>query len=324
MIKALYIISIIAMFLLSILIKKKEEKIDIVTTFFVKIILFTCYNIVICMILTLFKINIDLIYLSIFNYIVMLYLAYKLIKTKTIQKYFIRKKDILAILIITGISLIISYINFGFPFNISYVQVDASNHYGRITDFFQNGEIEIGSIPGAYINYGIIFKLFFNSENSFDGYNIFIILEILKLTFSGILFYLAINKSINKPITYIVGILISIIYMIAYPLNGTLCGFVYLQMAINIINTILIIMINYKDINNKTKNILLFLLTFGLMFTYYILVPPVYAAIFLFELKNIKKNKLEVLKNILLIFLISCIAGLSFNILPSLLNSRKF
>ena len=91
--------------------------------------------------------------------------------------------------------------------------------------------------------------------------------------------------------SYIIAIILSCIYMLSYPLNGMLSGFVYLQMAVNIVNAILIVMENYKQIHNK--NVVLFLLTFGLMFTYYILVPPVFVAIFLYELKGFKENKLK-------------------------------
>lgn len=324
MIKYIYILSVITLFVISILIKKKEEKTDLVVTFFVGIILFTCYNIVICELLAILNININLLTLAIPNYIISVALLYKIIKTKKIQKYTISTKNILAVSIIIILGLIVSYVIFDFPsFNVPFVQVDASNHYGMITEFYETGKLDSEDIPGAYINYGIVFKIFFKPIEKFDGYNLFIILEIIKLIFSGILFYLALSKCIKGKLAYIIAILLSCIYMLAYPLNGMLCGFVYLQMAVNIVNAIIIVVLNYKQTNNAIKNIELFLLCFGLMFTYYILVPPVYVALFLYELKGFKQNKLRAIKNILAIFLLPCILGFSFYILPGLIDAQN-
>lgn len=119
-------------------------------------------------------------------------------------------------------------------------------------------------------------------------------------------------------------IIFSIVYMIGYPLNGMLSGFVYLQMAVNIVNTIIIIKINENEISNTMKNLLLFLLCFGLIFTYYILVPPVYVAIFIYEYVKHRKEKIKFIKNVLTIFLIPCIVAIVFFLLPTILNSNNF
>ena len=112
--------------------------------------------------------------------------------------------------------------------------------------------------------------------------------------------------------------------MVGYPLNGMLSGFVYLQMAINIVNAIIIVIINENEISNTMKNLLLFLLCFGLMFTYYILVPPVYIAIFIYEYIKYRKEKIKFVKNILEIFLIPCIAAILFFLMPSIVNQSNF
>lgn len=112
--------------------------------------------------------------------------------------------------------------------------------------------------------------------------------------------------------------------MIGYPLNGMLSGFVYLQMAVNIVNAIIIVIINENEISNTMKNLLLFLLCFGLMFTYYILVPPVYIAIFIYEYMKYRKEKIKFVKNVLEIFLIPCIVAISFFLLPSMVNQNSF
>lgn len=150
--KYIYLISVIILFTLSILVKRKEEKANFITTFFTNIIIFTCYNIVICMLLKALKIPITLLSLTITNIITSIIIICTIVKHKKIQKYYISLKDIIGITLIIIVGLIIAYINFGYPFKISYVTIDAANHYEMSTDFYQTGEIEIGSIPGTYIN----------------------------------------------------------------------------------------------------------------------------------------------------------------------------
>lgn len=322
--KVIYALSVLIIFTLAILIKKKEEKIDIITSLFVGGIILFCYNILECLTVRIFAKNIELLPLAIINFIISAVLLYKIIKDKSIQKFYIKLKDIFAVLIISVVAITVLLLTFGYPFKISFICTDAANHYEMITDFFMTGEIEPGIIAGSNINYGLIFKVLYDINNKIVGYNIFIILEIIKLIFSGVLFYLTIRKFIKTKFSYFISIVISLLYMLAYPLNGILSGFVYFQIAVNIIGAILIVMTNYEDISNKLKNILLFLLTFGLMFTYYILVPPVYIALFLFELKTFKKSKLTSIINILKIFLIPSLSGiLFFIILPKLGMSRN-
>lgn len=112
--------------------------------------------------------------------------------------------------------------------------------------------------------------------------------------------------------------------MVGYPLNGMLSGFVYLQMAVNIVNAIIIVIINENEISNTMKNLLLFLLCFGLMFTYYILVPPVYIAIFIYEYIKHRKEKIKFVKSVLEIFLIPCIVAILFFLLPTMINQNSF
>ena len=76
--------------------------------------------------------------------------------------------------------------------------------------------------------------------------------------------------------------------MIGYPLNSLLSGFSYLSLVLDIIIAILIV--NREEINKYYKMILMFLLNFGMFFSYYFFAPVVYLAIFLQIIIEIKKN----------------------------------
>ena len=103
------------------------------------------------------------------------------------------------------------------------------------------------------------------------------------------------NKNVNPTIPYV----LSIIYMISYPLSSIISGFAYLTLGLNFIIGILIV---FKEkINEYYKMLLLFLLDFAIIFTYYYFAPIIYLAVFVQIIAEIisKKEKLFCSKNIL-------------------------
>ena len=322
MIKIIYALSVILLFMLAMLIKKKEDKMDFLVSLFVGFMLLFCYNIIVCTCLCFVIKNITLESLIIINLLLSVLLGIKIFKDKKIQKFLINKKDILAICIISIIGFIACVCNFKLPFETSFICTDAANHYDMAMDFCQNGNISFGSMSGLQINYGLCFKVLFDTTNKISGFYIFIVLEIIKLIFSGILFYLTINKLVKTKVGFIIGTLIAIIYMISYPLNGIVSGFSYFQMAINIVSTIILVMVKREYLGNNLKNIVLFMLCFGLMFTYYLLVPITYIAVFLYEIKDFKKEKLKTFLNELIIFFIPCVLGILFYLVLIRFNTK--
>ena len=71
--------------------------------------------------------------------------------------------------------------------------------------------------------------------------------------------------------------------MLGYPLNSEISGFSYLSLGMNIIISIIIIIQYFlqNKINRTMVILILFLLNFGLFFTYYFFVPVVYISIFI-------------------------------------------
>ena len=97
----------------------------------------------------------------------------------------------------------------------------------------------------------------------------------------------------------ILPLVFSLIYMLGYPLNALLSGFSYLQMGLNII--ICIIFVMQQKIKQEYRDILIFFLTFGIMFSYYYFAPVVFLTIFIQMIVEIKKRKEKIfsVKNIL-------------------------
>lgn len=292
----IYLITVLIMIILHILIYKKEEKQNLLKWIAITIVINLCYNIFICVILSFIKISSTLITLSIINTIISILLGIKIYKDKKIQKYEINKIDIIAVIIMLIIVILTVIKQYGIPINITHEITDGTIHYFVANEFYHTSQLLFNGnsdvldmwhvdffMPGAYINTGILFKIFsgFISETYFC--QLFFIFDISIWFLSGILMYIFLSK--NKKI---LPLIFSIIYMLGYPLNSLLSGFSYLSLALDIIIAILIV--NREEINKYYKMIVMFLLNFGMFFSYYFFAPVVYLAIFLQIIMEIKKN----------------------------------
>lgn len=319
-----YVFTVLLIIGLHMLIYKKEEKQNLLKILAISIGLLLCYNIVICVILSFIKIKSSLTILTIINVLVSIVLGLKIIKDKKVQKYFINKLDILSIICITVITIIISIIQYGLPLNIKYSITDAATHFLAAEEFEQYSALLMDEnsdkmgwwnedflMPGAYINTGIVLKIFSNliDENYFC--KLYIIFDISMWYLSGILMYmLLINKKEKDVKNKTLALVFSIIYMLAYPLNSLISGFSYLQVGLNIIICTLII--TKLDIGMYHKYILMFMSNFALMFSYYYFAPVVFFAIFiqiLLDIRN-RSEKIFSAKNMLNILLTLIIPGL--------------
>ena len=125
----IYLISVIILFFAYMILQKTKEKIDILKHIAIACVLLFCYNTFICYVLTFFTISITLLKLSVINIIFSAIIFIYIIKTKKTQTYKIEKMDFIYILILGIASLLVSYINFGFPIQIKYETGDPSVHY---------------------------------------------------------------------------------------------------------------------------------------------------------------------------------------------------
>ena len=298
----IYILTTGLMMILHILLHKKEEKQNILKWIVISACLLLCYNTVISVILTFIKIKTTLISLSIMNFITSFVLGLKIYKDKKIQKYFINKIDIISLIIIFFIVIGVAIKQYGIPLNVKNSITDASTHYFAAFDFYKHSILLLEEnsdklylynasflMPGAYVNTGILFKIFspLISETYFP--KLFIIFEIMMWFLSGLLMYILLVNNKKEEKQKILPLILSLIYMLGYPLNTLISGFSYLQVGTNIIICIIIIM--QQQLKQQYKTVLMFLADFGLMFSYYYFAPVVFLSIFIQIIIDIKKRK---------------------------------
>ena len=329
----IYIFTLIVLFISYLLVYKKEEKSNLLFSIVINSILLIGYNIVICTVMYFISIKSTLLNLSICNLIFSIIPIVNIIKSKKIQKYYIKLIDVIAFIIIIALAFTVIFANYSFPIKIKHAVTDATTHFFAADDFYrystllprENSDkinwIGISHImTGAYINNGIFLKLFDGIISETYFCQLYFLFDILIWILSGFLMYTLLAINSKKVKHKILALVFSVFYILAYQLNSLFAGFSYLGVGLDVIIGILIIM--KSDMPKLYKRIGLFLLNFGIMFSYYYFAPVIFIAV-LWQIVNDNKASgkkfinLEIILDILITLFIPGLIGLIyFIILP--------
>ena len=334
----IYCICTMLLLISAILIKKTQKKLDIVKTITITLVLFLCYQTFISYIFTILQIPITLASLTIVNGILVIAMISKTFYKRQVQEYYFEKKDLIFIVLLLVIVIAISYLDFGFPFNIKYITTDSSIHYISAKEFYENESLLLkvenietanAMMPGAYSNIGILFKVFAPLIGEMNLYNVFITFDIFTFFLSGMLFFVTIKKYAKNKVTYVLSDIVSIIYLLGYPLNNMLFGYFYLGLGVLCINAIIAIIQEWGEEKPIWQNaVSIFLLCFELFFSYYLFAPPVYGAIFIYYIFYFHKQKgkwfnKSVLVYTLITLVIPTVVGFLYHVLPGMLSTSQ-
>ena len=338
----LYIITILAVYILFILKNKTDKKQNILEWMAISTILILCYNILICLIFTLIGIKCTLINLNICNIIVSACFISMILKNKKIQKYYLKISDLIYAILLLSLVVFIGYKQYGITFNIKYGITDGSSHYHFAQQFSKNETLLYNEttddilmlynsgfrLPGAYVNEGILFSVFDGILHSID---IFIIFDLFVLYLSGILFYYLLKSyaNENKKMKFL-AVVFSIMYMLGYQLNSMLMGYVYLSLALDVIICFMILMANYKkqEIDLKVALPIISLVSFGIFFSYAYFVPIIYISVIINIIIRTRSQKQKLLEKnniieLIYLIVIPLILGTFYFIIFPLINAGK-
>lgn len=318
----IYIISIIMLFVLEVLLKKTDKKLEIVKTLTMTIIIQLAYNAFVCYILNLLNIPITLINLSIVNYIISAIILIGILKNKKIQKYELERKNIIVVTFFILLSIVALVFILRGESKIRYLTGDPENHYTATKGFASNTylsnnyEKNYYTSPDfmimGYVNEGIICKMLSPYIGTISLFNIYLAFEVAIYALTGITFYFIAQKYCKEKYHYVIALIFSLFYILGYPLNAWITGFHYLVIGMLYIQAILYA-INEIKIDFKFELILMCLLNFGLIFSYCLFCPAVYLAEFIYFIyKYIKKNKKELILMTIIALIIPGIMGTGY------------
>ena len=319
----IYIITSIVLILSYLLMKKDDKKYNIIHSIIISAIIFLTYNIFISTIMFFTYIKSTLLNLSILNIVFSIYPIHTIRKTKEIQKYYLNKIDLIAVIIILVSTITIAILNYGTNIAVKHAVTDAATHYFAADDFYRYSTLfsrESSDVTkwidspylmtGAYVNTGIFFKLFKGIISETFFCKLYFIFDISIWVLSGLLMYIALSIDSKSKRHQILALVMTFFYILAYQLNSLFAGFSYLGVGLDIIIGIIIIM--KSQLKTKKKIACLFFLNLGMMFSYYYFAPVMFLSEFWYILKTNKIQKIKIFskKNILEILIALVIPGL--------------
>ena len=301
----IYILTSLALIISYLLLNKSEKKENLIHSVIISVILFLTYNIFITQVMFFVHLKSTLLNLAIVNIAFSAVFITKEIKTKTIQKYYINKLDIIAVIIILGLAITIVIMNYGTNIAVKHAVTDAATHYFASDDFYRystlfsresSDTIKWLNTPylmtGAYVNTGIFLKLFKGIIDETFFVKLYFIFDMFIWMLSGLLMYTALSTNFKNKKHQILALVLTIFYILAYQLNSLFAGFSYLGVGLDIIIGIIIIMKSEIKTNYKISS--LFLLNLGIMFSYYYFAPVLFLAEFWYILATNKKQNIKI------------------------------
>lgn len=302
----LYILTLIVLGTSFMMFKKTDEKINFIKWLIIYIVSLLGYNILIGMVLGLLNITSHIWLLSIINILVAIGLAYRVIRYKEMQKYFVRKIDIVGIVIILAIFAVM-FVKDLYIFNgdVSHMAVDSAIHYRAAKHYSDNLKIFINvedktffnfnvMQPGAYINDGIFMNIL-NGITHIDYAYIYQAFETMIMFLGGLAFYATFIDKIKTKRGLVASLILFTLYLYGYPYNAWIYGFSYLAVGIAMVAMLLAVvesLYSEEKLNRIFVITLIGILGVGLIFSYCLFVPAIFAAICIYcFLKDLSSNE---------------------------------
>jgi len=312
----IYTISFLALGSGFFLVKKADKTFSALTWTFLTYILNMCFNTLTSGILTLIHVPVTILSLAIVNIAVSVFLWMKIIKSKEKQSYKVIPADFFVVIFLIGIVFVYWGKVYGTAMKPGFYVPDGSAHYmeamrvvrdRNVTDMYYHS-----------INNAVWIELLTPIIQAPHYYKAYLFSELLNLFLSGLSIYCLIQKYAKGKFLQALSVVFPLIYVIGYPLNNILYGFVYLGEGITIIAATLIILELFCNdyISRNMGVVLLCLCCTGIALCYILFAPVVFIVIFIRVLFYQKRVEKIVCKNTVLmnlaIFLLPCILAIVF------------
>lgn len=323
-----YFISFNILLLLLFRFKKNEKKVNGVSYFVFSILLVWCYEAVAAGVLNLVHIPINLITVSICDIIgiVALFIAY-VKRGKEKQKYYWDYKDFIAAAVVLIVALSIAYSRYGGWFEVfRFKSGDGANHLVMAESVVRTEKID--SMYFQKFRDAIALNFFAPFLGIVNYYKIFLASQTFLLALSGITFWALIEEELKTLSYKVIGLVITIIYMLGYPLNNMLYGFTYWGTSILLITFLLYVFREYKKNNISFGKLMLiaFLINTSLCICYVYFAPVAFGAQFLYiwyEKKICVKEKIWYTAFPLFISGVFCIIYVCFGLFTPVSSSKS-
>ena len=295
--------------------KKSEEKFYGITWIALIFLLIQCYHAFLAAILNVIHIPVNLITFGIFDLVAGAVFWFLIYKRKEKQQYIYGIIDLIVVVcLLIAVVWFAKIRYYGLDLCINYKTVDPAPRFREAMDFVNTQGIS--RMFYAQVVNGTMIELFAPFEQVDYYYRFYVLSDIVQLFVSGLMFFGAIRKYVKGKFLSVASVIVTMIFLLGYPLNSTIYGFTYLGMGITLVAMLWVLTDLFMEESiNKNLNIFLLMLGCHAMFQCYALFMPItyLAVIFAIFLKQQRKKILvskDTVLTCLAVFLFPCISGL--------------
>lgn len=292
----LYFISFNVLLILLFGYKKNEKRVNGISYFVFSFLLVWCYEAVSAGLLNLTHIPINLISVSICDIIAIVALSIVYIKSgKERQEYYWDYKDFIVIAVVLVVALLIAYSRYSGWFEVfRFKSGDGSIHLMWAEDVVRTEKIEAMYFQKMRDGLNLMFITPFLGVLYY--YKAFLAFQTFLFALSGITFWTLIGEELKSLPKKVIGFILTIIYMVGYPLNNMLYGFTYWGTSILLITLILYLFKEHRSNNISFLHLMIavFFANTALCVCYVYFAPVLFGAQFLYiwsERKSCWKEK---------------------------------
>ncbi|MCQ2441329.1 MAG: hypothetical protein MJ076_05495 [Clostridia bacterium] len=311
-----YLLSYCLLFSGILIIKKSKNKINLILALPVFVYSIMAFNTLVFGILNLVGIPASLLVGGIINTLSGLALILVAVIKKDFQAYEIKFNDVLAYVIFAVTVIALAVMQFKTNLSLNYITTDPSRHLRMAERIMETGKIQGLFFSG--LNNGLFIYVLLGFLKGFWAYKVFVLADIIQLFLSACLFFTVARYITRKSQHTLILTVISVVYILAYPLNNMIFGFVYLGMGVNIALLIILFTGFFEDgyISRNLIKFMLMLFANAIVNCYSLFAPIVYFAVLCVLIKVYKREKklisLSFVACGLEVFLIPCILGLYY------------
>ena len=307
----MFVVTIIFFFSQIFLLKKKDEEASGVKWFVVTAILLECFHAAVAGIFTIIHIPAGVCSIMIVDIAVGVWLL--LVNKKNgKQKYYITKYDITVICVVAILTLLLAILQFGIKLDVCNFEInDPGNHIKYAGTFLMTGEVS--SMYLSTFNLSLCFETALPFMDHYVSiYKIYILCEIWFFFLIGMTLYSLVRNHIKNETSKKIAPVVIVAYLLSYPWNSMLMGSGYLNTGVILAALMMILcnnVINDK-INKRIALIFMGLGLYGVMVTYTLFAPIIFAATFIAMLYYYKRNNTNIIQIITQVIFMYIIPGL--------------
>lgn len=245
-------------------------------------------------------------------------LWYVILVRKCRQAYSFEAADVLTLVVLAFFVAVAAVRQFGFGLNdFNFELSDSARHFMFARTVADDGQLT--SLYFSSLNSGLLMNMLRGSISAFSFYRIFILFEAGVLFLNGAMFWALIRKYLQDKYSVIIGVVLTVAYMMGYPWNSMVFGTAYLSTSILCVTMILFLMELYLNnvFHSKLLTAALVMAScYALLHSYSLFVPPVLGGIVLLVLfKYVKEHSVPVKKVYAIggiLFAACLVAGIAF------------